>query len=188
MYVWLWPPEVLALKVKNWAEHFVPMCKRSFVSCRWIGFARIIYIRCVYGIVGREITKYTVIYGAYIRFWPTLQINLQFAWIKEFACGRELRNLHVGARTLCMQTCAQAVWNPSTSRSGARSTSYLKSIYINFWCTQHKLFETHLHQLLVHAAQAIWNPSTSISGARSTSYDNHPLVQTCVSCLLVCGH
>ena len=26
----------------------------------------------IYGIFGREITKYTVIYGAYIRFWPTL--------------------------------------------------------------------------------------------------------------------
>jgi hypothetical protein len=26
----------------------------------------------MYGILNREITKYTVIYGAYIRFWPTL--------------------------------------------------------------------------------------------------------------------
>jgi hypothetical protein len=39
-------------------------------SC--IGLARTIYIRCIYGIFNREITKYTVIYGAYIRFWPTL--------------------------------------------------------------------------------------------------------------------
>jgi hypothetical protein len=31
-----------------------------------------VYIRCVYGILGREITKYTVIYSVYIRFWPTL--------------------------------------------------------------------------------------------------------------------
>jgi len=28
--------------------------------------------RCLYGIFGGDITKYTVIYGAYIRFWPTL--------------------------------------------------------------------------------------------------------------------
>jgi len=28
----------------------------------------------IYGIFGRETTKYTVIYGAYIRFWPTLII------------------------------------------------------------------------------------------------------------------
>jgi hypothetical protein len=29
-------------------------------------------IQCIYGIFGREITKNTVIYGACIRFWPTL--------------------------------------------------------------------------------------------------------------------
>jgi hypothetical protein len=32
------------------------------------------YIRCVYGIFGREFTIHTVIYGVYIRFWPTLGI------------------------------------------------------------------------------------------------------------------
>ena len=31
-------------------------------------------MRYIYGISGREITKYTVIYGVYIRFWPTLDI------------------------------------------------------------------------------------------------------------------
>jgi hypothetical protein len=41
---------------------------------KYVGLARTIYIRCVYGIFGREITKYTVIYGVYIRFWPTLRI------------------------------------------------------------------------------------------------------------------
>ena len=40
-----------------------------------IGLARAIYTRCIYGIFGREITKYTVIYGVYTRFWPTLPIN-----------------------------------------------------------------------------------------------------------------
>jgi len=30
--------------------------------------ARTIYIRCIHGIFGREITKHTVIYGVYIRF------------------------------------------------------------------------------------------------------------------------
>ena len=40
------------------------------------GLSRTIYIRCIYGIFGREITKYTVIYSAYIQFWPTLAIQL----------------------------------------------------------------------------------------------------------------
>jgi hypothetical protein len=35
------------------------------------------YIQCIYGIVGRQVTKYTVIYCVlyiHIRFWPILQI------------------------------------------------------------------------------------------------------------------
>jgi len=36
------------------------------------GLARTIYNRCIYGIFGRKITKITVIYDVYIRFWPTL--------------------------------------------------------------------------------------------------------------------
>ena len=43
-------------------------------QCVYVGLVRTIYIRCIYGIFGREITKYTVIYGVYIRFWPTLRI------------------------------------------------------------------------------------------------------------------
>jgi hypothetical protein len=42
---------------------------------RWIGLARTIYIRCIYGVFGREITRYTVIYGVYIRFWHTLYME-----------------------------------------------------------------------------------------------------------------
>ena len=33
-----------------------------------------IYIRCIYGIFGREITKYTVIYGVHVRFYQTLDM------------------------------------------------------------------------------------------------------------------
>ena len=40
----------------------------------YIGLARTVYIRCIYGIFGREITIHTVMYGMYIRFWPTLLI------------------------------------------------------------------------------------------------------------------
>jgi hypothetical protein len=32
----------------------------------WLGLAITIYIRCIYGIFGREIIEYTVIYGVYI--------------------------------------------------------------------------------------------------------------------------
>jgi len=41
---------------------------------KYVELARTIYIRRIYGVFGREMTRYTVIYGAYIRFWPTLCI------------------------------------------------------------------------------------------------------------------
>jgi len=47
-------------------------CCQHCSYCFKSGLARSIYIRCVYGVFGREITTYTVIYGVYIRFWPTL--------------------------------------------------------------------------------------------------------------------
>jgi hypothetical protein len=40
-----------------------------------LGLARTIYMRCKYGVFGREITNNTVIYGVYLRFWPTLYIT-----------------------------------------------------------------------------------------------------------------
>jgi hypothetical protein len=43
----------------------------------FVGLARTIYIRCMYGIFDREIIKYTVIYGVYKQFWPTLYICRQ---------------------------------------------------------------------------------------------------------------
>jgi hypothetical protein len=33
-----------------------------------------IHIRCIYGIFGREITEYTVIYNVHMRLWPTLRM------------------------------------------------------------------------------------------------------------------
>ena len=34
-----------------------------------------IHLQCIYGIFGREFTEYTVIYGVYKWFWPTIGIN-----------------------------------------------------------------------------------------------------------------
>ena len=43
-------------------------------NSKCLGLAKTIYIQCIHGNFGREITKYTVIYCVYIRFWPTLQM------------------------------------------------------------------------------------------------------------------
>jgi len=77
---------------------------------RYAGLARTIHIRCIHGIFGMEITKYTVTYGVYRRFWPPLQICRYVApsHLAE-ACGcthckrmvlAEL-NLHVLSRLRC---------------------------------------------------------------------------------------
>jgi len=51
-------------------QHKQPLCNPlTYVICVCIGLARTIFI---YGVFGSEITKYTVIYGVYIRFCPTL--------------------------------------------------------------------------------------------------------------------
>ena len=53
-----------------------PTIIRTYTVYVHVGLARTIYIWCVYGFFGREITRYTVIYGVYIRFWPTLCIRV----------------------------------------------------------------------------------------------------------------
>jgi len=40
-----------------------------------IGHALVRYMRCTHFFFGREITKYTVINGVYIRLWPTLHTH-----------------------------------------------------------------------------------------------------------------
>jgi len=48
--------------------HQQPCLPRRVEQDTYLGLARTIYIRCKYGIFGREITKYTVIYGVIIQF------------------------------------------------------------------------------------------------------------------------
>jgi len=38
------------------------------IPCVYVGLARTINIRCIYGNFGREFTRYTVMYGVYIQF------------------------------------------------------------------------------------------------------------------------
>jgi hypothetical protein len=35
-----------------------------------------VYVQCMYGIIGREFTKYTVVYGVHAKFWPILMYIL----------------------------------------------------------------------------------------------------------------
>ena len=69
-------------------------------------------MRCIYGVFGREITKYTVIYGAYIRFWPTLRIA------------------HVLVATLCAHF-AHTTFITHSTRAGGNSVCPLCTYYFN---------------------------------------------------------
>ena len=60
---------VLGIKSMQQQLYYAPY-SRLRTLC--VGLARTMYIRLIYGIFGREITKFTVIYGVYIQFWPTL--------------------------------------------------------------------------------------------------------------------
>jgi len=55
-------------------QHKKQAAAAAAVFLLYLGLDRTIYIRCIYGIFVREITKYMVIYGVYTRFWPTLTI------------------------------------------------------------------------------------------------------------------
>ena len=57
------------------------------------GLARTICIRCVYGVFGRETTKFMVIYGVSIWFWPALVIT-------HFNIRSPTRSLKRGGRSL----------------------------------------------------------------------------------------
>ena len=64
------PAQPSALLLQGLLHFSSPICR---VTQNHI-YIYTVYIRCIYGNFGREITKYTVIYGAFIRFWPTLPI------------------------------------------------------------------------------------------------------------------
>jgi len=74
----------------------------------YVGLAKTIYIRCIYGILGRETTKYTVIYGVYIRFWPTQLVHLStFVYTCVHLCALESSSWQMWCVHLCalVYTC-----------------------------------------------------------------------------------
>ena len=59
-----------------------------------VGLARTICIRGLYDIFGRDITKCTVIYGAYMRFWPTLKSHACNASKRDGGCFEHIDELN----------------------------------------------------------------------------------------------
>ena len=85
-----------------WPEPYV----NTLYDCICVGLARTIYIQCMYGIFGREITKCTVIYGVCIQFWPTLYIwcyKCRVYTVYTYECTVLVNHTHRNLETaLCM--------------------------------------------------------------------------------------
>jgi len=106
-----------------------------------------IYIRCIYGIFGRGITKYTIIYGAYIQFWPTLNITQSIQLPTRPLPPFDVRRTHerfMRARVLrkaraCGTTCTKVTWLFSTiSRVGQ---NHIYTVHIRyFWQGNHQIY------------------------------------------------
>jgi hypothetical protein len=70
-----------------------------------VGLAITIYIRCVYGFFGRQITKCTVKYGVYIWFWPTLHNSDQHVTITCGLFSGSCCHLKCSSRSLLLMSC-----------------------------------------------------------------------------------
>ena len=97
IYIWFWPTllscdhcsvQVTLLRSLLGAGHFHVITAVT-THCHCFHFRvgqNDIYTVYIHGVFGREITKYTLMYGVYIRFWPTL-FNLRctrpFLWCTD---------------------------------------------------------------------------------------------------------
>jgi len=69
------------MRVETWKMTTMPrLQRRRSQVCVCVSMCRVgqnhiyIYIRCIYGVFGRKITKCTVMYGVYTQFWPSLSM------------------------------------------------------------------------------------------------------------------
>jgi len=74
------------------------VCFHIAHSVLHVGLTRTINTR-MHGIFGREITKYTTIYGVYIRSWPTLvvcHVVYEILFINSYSCQpRQIKHVDI---------------------------------------------------------------------------------------------
>ena len=86
------------------------------------GLARTIHIRFIYGILSGKITIYTVTYGVYIRFWPTLSEHYPLHLMK-----RDKLFAHQSNSSPCPgSACLTAVLDNILSHASTPSTAPLE--------------------------------------------------------------
>ena len=103
-----------------------------------------IYKRCIYSIYGREITKYTVIYGVYARFWPTLHIHRIYTALANPTHITMSKDHRSGQPYTYHYVKGSQIW-PGTVRANPTHKPYIHSsgqpyiytVYTQFWPTLH---------------------------------------------------
>ena len=88
---------------------------------------------CVYGISGREITKYTVIYDVYVRIWPAINIR------GTDQCSNLYNN------TVCTTTLPQLLTLGATLSDVASHTHTHKHTHTHTHTHAHARTHAHMH-------------------------------------------
>ena len=141
----------------------------------FIGLARTIYIRCIYGIFWMEITKYTIIYGAYIRFWSTLCIHHT---VTRHCLSCLLFFLGCSVVTEVHKHCAVVVVVLITQSWGTTYCASLRTLVnVNVTITRSTKTRTYRTFLMVYAfkkiTQAVQTCSSTLICKRTLLYSNH---------------
>jgi len=107
-------------RVRVCAPLLCDLCTTGTIA--WLGLARTMWgwtinIRCIYGVFGREITRHTVIYGVYIRFWPTLQVTSPEFSLLSTSRTMDTTSLFLcHAHLCCQQQMSMVPWKQNLSQ------------------------------------------------------------------------
>ena len=136
--------------------------------------------RCMYGIPGREITKYTVIYDVHIRFWPTLQLDdpSGLAWFK--CMPHHTTPTRCSTRTMRRSACHRRLTNRTQVRvSAARHRRLTNRMQVRVSAARHRRLTNCMQ---VRASNARHRRLTNrmqvrVSAARHRRLTNHMQVR-----------
>jgi len=94
VYLRFWPTLYMLAVLLKWCTD-VTISTHLLTISTWMHMSRVgqnhTYICCIHGIYGREITNCTVIYGVYMRFWPTLyMLAVLLKWCTDVTISTHL--------------------------------------------------------------------------------------------------
>jgi hypothetical protein len=105
-------------------------------------------LRCTYGNFSREITGHMVIYGVYIRFWPTLSIFLQQAPFYVFS-------MHIAVHTIMGSYCRGMWWRRGPFCASAAQCCLCTHVHMYTRTHVHTLFTYKPHSAAAHQQHSV---------------------------------